>query len=55
MERNECLSGKSGLQSSLKGKKKEEKKKRKEKKNHPRVSSQRQMRQTCLPSLIGMV
>ena len=30
MERNECLSGKSGLQSSLKGKKKEEKKERKE-------------------------
>ena len=30
MERNECLSWKSGLQSSLKGKKKEEKKKRKE-------------------------
>ena len=35
MERNECLSGKSGLQSSLKGKKKEEKKKRKEKKKSP--------------------
>ena len=39
----------------LERKKEEEKKKRKEKKNHPRVSSQRQMRQTCLPSLIGMV
>ena len=35
MERNECLNGKTGLQSSLKGKKKEEKKKRKEKKKSP--------------------
>ena len=65
MERNECFNGKTGLQSSLKGKKKKrnrkgKKKKRREKekerkKNHPRVSSKRQMRQTCLPSLIGMV
>ena len=57
MERNECLCGKSGLQSSLKGKKRREKEKerKKKKKDHPHVSSQRQMRQTCLPSLIGMV
>ena len=39
MERNECLSGKSGLQSSLKGKKKKRKRKGKKKKSPSRKQS----------------
>ena len=55
MERNECLCGKSGLQSSLKGKK-EEKKKRKEKKKGPPSSKQSKTDEANLfTSLIGMV
>ena len=38
MERNECLSGKSGLQSSLKGKRREKEKERKKKSPSPKQS-----------------